>query len=173
MTIKELILGKISELGEGVIDAFFHASRPEARVWRGLLGFADDYKFSRRNFSRTLSSMAVDGLIRRNGSKQKGVWQITEEGKKNLRRNLAKIDNAKEDGKTRLVVFDVPEVERKKRRWLRGRLLELGYRPAQRSVWFGKRALPKQFMDDLRDFKIWQYVFIFEINREVTPDDRE
>jgi len=169
MTLRELILEKLSELGEGMLDAFFPANHPEARVWRNLLGLDDNHEFSRKNFSRTLSSMASDGLIKRKGSKQKAVWQITEEGKKLLRHNLAKAESTKEDGKTRLIVFDVPESERQKRRWLRGRLLELGYRPAQRSVWFGKTSLPKHFLDDLKEFELWQYIFIFEINKEIRP----
>lgn len=169
MTIKELILEKISEIGEGMLDAFFPANYPEAKIWRNLLGLDDNYRFLRNNFSRTLSSMAADGLIRRSGSKQRAIWRITEEGKKYLRRNLGKADYKNEDGKTRLVVFDVPEDERRKRRWLRGRLLELNYKPLQRSVWFGKSPLPEEFIKDLDCFKMWPYVFIFDINGEIRP----
>jgi DNA-binding PadR family transcriptional regulator len=158
MTIKELILEKISEVGEGMLDAFFPAKYPEARIWRNLLGLDDDYKFFRKNFSRSLSSLAADGFIKRRGSKRQAVWRITEEGKEYLRRNLEKADYKNEDGRTRIVVFDIPESERQKRRWLRGRLLELNYKP-----------LPKQFIDDLGDFKLWRYIFIFDINGEVRP----
>jgi phenylacetic acid degradation operon negative regulatory protein len=171
MTIRELILEKLSEIGEGMLNAFFPANYPQARIWRSLLGLGNSYKFSRKNFSRTLSGLSGDGLVRRIGSKQKAVWQITEEGKELLRKNLIKTDNAKEDGKTRLVVFDVPESERRKRRWLRGRLMELGYRPAQRSVWFGKTPLPTQFMKDLKEFKLWQHILIFEVSKEIRPTE--
>ncbi len=169
MTKKELILEKILELGEGMLDAFFPAKYPEARVWRNLLGLADDYKFSRNNFSRTLSGMAADGLIQRRGSRQRAIWRITEEGKEYLRRNLQRNERQSEDGRTRIVIFDIPESERRKRRWLRAKLLEFDYRPLQRSVWFGKSPLPKQFIDDLSDFKMWQYIFIFDISEEFRP----
>lgn len=163
MTIKQLILEKILEFGEGTLNAFFPAKYPEARVWRSLLGLDDNYKFSRRNFSRTLSDLNKAGFVRRAGSKKKASWQITEKGEKYIKSLPKRNPVLQEDGKMRLVVFDVPEPERAKRRWLRGRLMELNYVPVQRSVWLGKAILPAQFFSDLSEFGVSQYVHIFDI----------
>lgn len=163
MTIKRLILEKVLELGEATLDAFFPRNYPEARFWRDLLGLGDDYEFSRGSFSRTLSVLNKDGLIMRFGSRKKASWKVTKKGRKYLDLVSKKRFSLQEDGKIRLVVFDVPEEDRTKRRWLRGRLTELNYTPIQRSVWIGKTILPKQFLADLIELGVSRCVHIFDV----------
>jgi hypothetical protein len=64
-----------------------------------------------------------------------------------------------------LVAFDIPESERRKRRWLRGELRRLGLHMVQKSVWAGKARIPRELIEDLRDLKLVNYVEIFEITK--------
>lgn len=170
MTIKEFILEKILELGQGTLDAFFPAKYPEARAWRKLLGLDSDYKFSRKNFSKTLSRLHKEGIIKRIGLRKRAVWHITKEGRKYLRQKSSTPSSLKEDGKIRLIVFDVPEAERRKRRWLRDKLIEFNYKPLQKSVWLGKIPLPKQFLDDLGILEMEDYILVFDIKGVLFPE---
>ena len=91
---------------------------------------------SRYVVSNTLSRLKSRGLIARSGSRKKAVWRITKPGRQHFKAKF--LDESAlppDDGKIRLVVFDVPEKERGKRDWLRTRLLTCEYSPFQKSVW--------------------------------------
>ncbi|MBI5221132.1 MAG: hypothetical protein HY978_04865 [Candidatus Liptonbacteria bacterium] len=67
-----------------------------------------------------------------------------------------------------VVAFDVPEKERWKRRWLRSVLTNLNLHLVQRSVWVGKAAIPKQFVQDLAALNLLEAVEIFEVTKTGT-----
>ena len=64
-----------------------------------------------------------------------------------------------------IVVFDVPEKERRKRDWLRSVLKRLELKMVQKSVWIGKVKIPKELLDDLFNLKLLDYVEIFEVSK--------
>ena len=64
------------------------------------------------------------------------MWRITPKGLKRLEaknRTGNNLETVKNDGVARIVCFDIPERERKKRRWIREELLGLGYQPLQKA----------------------------------------
>ncbi len=65
---------------------------------------------------------------------------------------------SKWDGKYRVVIFDIPEKERKIRNWLRQELYLLNYQKLQESVFIGKYPLPADLIKDLKRNKIGNYV---------------
>ena len=67
-----------------------------------------------------------------------------------------------------IVAFDVPEKERQKRNWLRARLRTMGLQMIQKSLWFGRKKLPREFLEDIRSLKMTEYIEIFEISRSGT-----
>lgn len=67
-----------------------------------------------------------------------------------------------------IVIFDIPEIERKKRSWLRSALKNLGFKLIQKSVWIGKVKIPKDFLNDLKELKLVNFVEIFEISKSGT-----
>ncbi|MBI5742583.1 MAG: hypothetical protein HZA25_01965 [Candidatus Niyogibacteria bacterium] len=71
-------------------------------------------------------------------------------------------------GNYAIVTFDVPERERRKREWLRCVLKNLKFRPVQQSVWLGRTKIPIDFLDDLKDLNMTDYVEIFEVSRQGT-----
>lgn len=161
-----LILKKLAEISYGTIGAFFPAKYPEARIWRQILGLDKTYKFSKQTFHSILWRLQKQKLVERD---IKG-WNITELGRK----LVGKIKYApraalpKEDGIIRLVIFDIPERERKKRIWLRFELLACGFKILQKSVWIGYRPLPREFLESLESLGLRKFVHIVSIERSGT-----
>ena len=72
---------------------------------------------------------------------------------------------SKNDDRLIIVIFDIPERERRKRAWLRLALKNIGLKLIQRSVWMGKVQIPKEFLDDIRELHLVNFVEIFEITK--------
>lgn len=117
---------------------------------------------SRETISVTLSGLKRKGFVTRRGPKRKTVWKITAMGKRHFEsaQGVDRFVLPPEDGKMRLVIFDIPEDERGKRNWLRVRLLSCDYAPLQKSVWMGKRPLPKELLKDLKSTGIIRFVHV-------------
>lgn len=162
-TLSYLILKKLADVGVVSVGAFFPTRYPEARFWRELLGFDEKYSFSRERFSKMLSKLKSEGLVQRTGWKSRSVWEITATGKKRLRELDEDMTLPKADGVARLVIFDVPETEKKKRDWLRVQLIFADYKPLQKSAWIGVRPLSEKFMKDINTLGLEKYLHIFSI----------
>lgn len=169
LTLSGLILKKIAELGGAAMSGFFPAKYPEARLWRELLGRNDNYEFSRQNFSKLLSKLQSQGLIKHSGFKKGSKWEITSKGKQAIQslRSSAGII-LENDGIRRIVTFDISEKERKKRRWVRLRLLEHEYEQLQKSVWMGNKPLQREFFEELENLRLLKSVHVFSIRGEGT-----
>ncbi len=55
------------------------------------------------------------------------------------------------DGKYRLVIFDIPEVNRQHRNWLRQELYFLGYEKLQNSVFISKLSLTEELVQEIKE----------------------
>jgi len=167
-SIAALILKKLGEIGYATVDSFFPAKYPEARMWREILGLDKSYKFSKQTFHSTLQRLQKQKLIARSDV----GWRITDLGRK----LILKINYSPrpvlppEDGVARLIIFDVPERDRRKRLWLRIELANYGYRMLQKSVWLGRRPLPQDFFGALEDLSLRKFVHIISIERTGTLD---
>lgn len=147
-SLTRLILEKIGEASWVLLDSFFPAKYPEARLWRELLGLDPSYEFRRPTFAVILSQLKSEGLVEKIGRRGKWHWRLTPQGRAVLR---VRGDGQppRPDGRRRLVCFDIPERDRAKRRWLRAELLACGYRLLQKSVWIGEAPLPPAFVAEL------------------------
>lgn len=56
--------------------------------------------------------------------------------------------------KNLIVIYDIPEAQKKERDWFRRHLKKFDYVMIQRSVWVGPSPLPKDFLDYLKEIKI-------------------
>jgi len=123
------------------------------------------YKFSKQSFSTILNRLQKQGLIEH----EKGKWNITNLGTKIVKGTKFRPSELPEkDGAIRLVIFDIPEKERKKRLWLRLELIAYDYSLLQKSVWVGYRPLPKDFLDSLEYLNLRSHVQIFSIKHKGT-----
>ena len=129
---------------------------------------------AQQRFRVMMHRLRKDGLIE-NTAEGIGV-RITKKAKKLLTETLTKSgvtfperNYTKEKSHTiTLILFDIPERYRKKREWLRGALRMLGFELLQRSAWIGSVGVPKQFLKDIRDMKINEYVDIVSIAKSGT-----
>ncbi len=56
--------------------------------------------------------------------------------------------------KNLIVMYDIPNIQKKERDWFRRSLIKFGYIMIQKSVWVGPSPLPKEFLDYLKKIKI-------------------
>lgn len=167
-SIARLILNKLAEVGEATLESAFPEHRAEAAVWRKILGLPDDYEFSVRSFSAVLSRLRQEGLVVKSKKGKRFAWALTSKGRSSINTSRLPIEPAKEDGIPRLVMYDVPEVDKRKRELLRAHLVVLGYRQLQKSVWLGYAPLPQEFMELVRDYKLNDMVHILSIHKQGT-----
>ncbi len=112
-------------------------------------------------------------LIKEKQEGRKKIFILTKKGKDKLtflkRQKREKPSNhsyIKEKGDRFIIVmFDIPEKERRKRAWLRSALANLDFKIIQKSVWMGKTEIPKVFLEDLFKLKLIDCVEIFEISK--------
>lgn len=173
ISVTRFILEKLGELGEGTLDAFLPPQYPEAALARIVLGLNSKRRVSRRTFSALLSRLTSQGLIERSGTHSSGRWSITPQGKNWLAQQdaISRIVLPPEDGIGRLVIFDIPEQERKKRDSIRIELMSARFTQLQKSVWIGYRPLPKDFLIFLDNLNVREHVHIFSIKNEGTLED--
>ena len=73
----------------------------------------------------------------------------------------------KTDGdKLIIIAFDIPEKLRRKRNWIRKVLVGLDFKMIQKSVWQGTTKIPEDFLQDLNDLKIIDFIEIFQISKK-------
>ena len=127
----------------------------------------------RQRYYNLIYKLKQSGLIEERKKEGKKFFIITRRGKNKIsslneqsRGKLPENFYRKEEGnKFIVVIFDVPEKEKRKRVWLRAVLKNLGLKMVQKSVWIGKIKVPKQFLDDLFKLKMVDFVEIFEISK--------
>lgn len=123
--------------------------------------------YSRGTVSVTLSRLKKQGLVAKIGANKKAVWLVTKRGKTHFvsQKQQSMLVLPPKDGQIRLVVFDIPEAERKQRSWLRARLLMYDYAPLQKSVWIGTRPLPRELRQELRERGLTSYVHVVGLEK--------
>ncbi len=168
--IYEFILEKIYQAGDLALDGLFPKNRADGRLWRRALGLTNGYQFSRPYFSVALSRLSGQGLIKKSGKYRSVRWSLTKKGEEKIKSLVDFTDPIKPDGVPRLVMYDIPESDRKKRDWIRLQLPVYGYRPIQRSVWIGYNPLPESFLKSIIDLKLRNAVHIVGISKSGTMD---
>lgn len=74
------------------------------------------------------------------------------------------------DGKFQVAIFDIEEINRRRRDFLRRKLKELGFGMWQRSVWLSPLPIKNKFREFLKEQKLSKYVCIFSIQKEDLGD---
>ena len=97
----------------------------------------------------------------KNGSNfrcKNGNFYLTDKGRIKIIKNIikAKNNNKEWDGKWRAIIFDIPELNRKERRFLRTELKWLKFRELQKSIWVCPYNIEKELYVLL---KLWKLDF--------------
>ena len=106
--------------------------------------------YKRKSYLTEVSEMLSVGDIERKVDKQGQTYIIlASAGKNNFKRKFRVLcETQKWDGYFMIVIFDIPERERRTRDQIRAKLYDLGFAMLQESVWI----CPYHFEEDLREF---------------------
>ena len=89
----------------------------------------------------------IDQEILKRGENNKGIiLALTEEGQKILGRM-----EPKKDGVWKLVIFDIPEKQKKVRGILRAKLKQLHFKKWQNSIWISPYVLDREIEEELNE----------------------
>ena len=135
------------------------------------------YGYYPKEVSRKSALVAIHRLQKK-GYIEKGIMEdeicirLTELGLKKLQERQQKqkekvllnkkISNEKWDGKWRVVVFDIPEVNKRIRGVLRETLKVLEFKPLQKSVWISKNNFTRDLREWVKDLGLSNLILIFE-----------
>lgn len=176
-SLTRAILEHLVESGKLMIDAFFPKYYPGTGLVRGLFGLDPEHhpyrEVSKASLSSILWRLKRDGLVILVGARGKAAWAVTKKGRRYLGASKPRLYRFERillppDGVLRLVTFDVPERERKKRHWLRGELIACGFDPLHKSVFIGNRALPEDMIKRIDELRLGKYVHIVSIKQSGT-----
>lgn len=148
---------KLLELGEITLDSFFPANYSFARPYRRLLGLEmRDWYPTKDSLRNSFERLVEQGFV----EKKNKNYRLTQTGKGVLKNifERRKALQKKWDGKYRLVIFDIPEIKKKSRNWLREELYLLQYIQLQKSVFIGKYPLSQNIVDDIKRLGLRNYV---------------
>lgn len=155
------ILATLLELGLAGIEIFLNPSLyndPSPYIFEN---FGNEIKAKKRKIKeatikQSLWRLRKHGFVEKKGDK----YFLTQVGRLIMKYVIRKRKavTVKWDGKYRVVIFDIPEKDRKKRSWLRQELRLLNYQKLQESVFIGKYPLPADLIKDLKRNKIGNYV---------------
>jgi DNA-binding transcriptional regulator PaaX len=120
----------------------------------------------RRKISVYINRLKSDGLIELDESVAEKAFKLTEKGRLWLVKNREY--EVQKSNSVQIISFDIPEKERSKRHWLRQSLLNMKFQKIQQSVWIGKSLIPRDFLNDIKELKIYPYIEIFSISKSGT-----
>jgi len=127
----------------------------------------------KQRYYNLISMLKRDNLLKESGGKGNQKFILSEKGKKKLEELKSRYKKRMPETKylavksecATIAIFDIPETERRKRDWLRRALRHLGFRLIQKSVWLGKVKIPKNFLNDLRNLDLIEYIEIFQVTK--------
>ena len=130
-------------------------------------------KKQQRRFYDLMYHLREDNLVENTNKNGKLLIKLTRKGQGALTKLRKRQETSlpacsyksENDGILKIVIFDIPEKERKKRLWLCAALRDLHFTILQKSVWVGKIKLPDEFIRNLNELHMVSFVEIFAINK--------
>ena len=141
-----------------VLNILFPPGLPYTKLARSVIR----YSFSRLHHT-VIKRLIDNGYI----LKDKAGYRLTVQGRKYSNKLLSwYIDRnpARWDGKWRIVIYDVPEIRKKDRDYLRRLLIQHGFSLLQASVWISPYPVPRSFNQQLWNMKIKYHVLYLLVN---------
>ncbi len=119
---------------------------------------------NRQNLSRSIYTQNIYRLKKRGIIKNEKDSYILSKKGIIYHSNPYKIIKNKPTKKQKiLLIFDIPEVQKKSREWVRRQIKLWDFKMIQKSVWAGNGPLPKEFFDRLKILKIEKCVKTFKV----------
>ncbi len=134
-------------------------------------------KNTEKGLRNTIYKLKKDGLIDYEETNRGRKILITQKGKDFITRSKESllpprryfsVESQKSDKGLKIIIFDIPESERRKRNWLRSAIKNLGFNQLQQSVWAGNASIPELFLVDIKELNLLNFVEIFSVNKKGT-----
>lgn len=171
--IEDIAVAMLAPYGTSVSGMEYRISK-NRRVQEKRIVDRMNNKINKQRVHEFISRLKKDGIIAQDN--RRGIPQLTMKGIKLLAKLKTRRINSlpktryefTTDDTIKIIAFDVPERERRKRDWLRDVLLNLGFKKIQKSVFVGKAKLPDEFTKDLIKLKLDECVEIFVVSKQGT-----
>ncbi len=146
-------------IGKGTLGAFLRKPTyyiDDPSEFLGEINVFKQKRLEKKNLERALLRLQEYGLV----AKSDGIFSLTKKGKSLADKILGYKQRLEEewDGKYRLVIFDIPEIYRHHRNWLRQELYFLGYKRLQNSVFVSKLSLTEDIIKEIKEREIENYI---------------
>lgn len=152
-----------------ILNAIAKFGQQAWREWQTMVR-EDDWIFNRRRFYKRLRDLERQGYVKRPEKKNQSFFHLTPKGRLAALKylHLEKV-RSKWDGRWRILIFDIPEILRKSRGYLRHRLKYLGFEPLQESVYISPYPVNKDVEIFLKEYnlrKYTRYLTVSEIDND-------
>lgn len=117
---------------------------------------------NKNTFDRNLLRLKERGIVKINA----GNIDINRE-KLNHYYKYKLIHSKPENTSKIIIIFDIPEKERKTRNWLRNQIKSWDFTMIQKSVWLGAGPLPEEFQQRAKLLGIKKYIKIFNVQQKI------
>lgn len=174
--MQDIPLRRGTSIRKAVDDAFLYHLGREGRAAereKRYEKYREEFRRRQRVYEY-VSRLKNQGLILERKEKGKKVFNLSRRGIFKLEKlaNRPMIDfpdprryGKESDHKVKIATFDIPEKVAHKRIWLRAALHHLGFEKLQQSVWLGKAVIPEEFLRDLVELGLSEYVEIFSVEK--------
>lgn len=151
----------------GFLDIFEELRDPlgiMAKSYEAMYGFTPE-RYKKHNYYHLIWRNLKVGYIEKIIKDEQVYLRLTGEGREKLVRDfpLLSFQKQKWDEKWRIVLFDIAELNRRKRDMLRSKLRELGFGMFQESVYISPHNFTKDMVEFLVARELSGFVYIFEI----------
>lgn len=169
LSSRDKILISLALLGDAALFAYV---KGQGSYRRGsIFDFLDVKKSAfRRALYRSLETGEIEKVIKDG----KPCFKIAPAGKEKLARYfpIYKLADAGWDGRWRVVIFDIPEIDKKSREYLRWKLISLGFGKLQKSVYISPLDVLADVKEYLKSLNLYGKVVVFEAREVFTKDQR-
>ena len=162
------------DLSEKILKLLFEPKLKYKGMPVSMFGIPDLGIYKKQSLQNSLSKLSTNGYIKKSEEK---IF-ITPEGEKFLKKkfeNYKAFKNTfkKDSPKTLIIMYDIPQEEKKKRDWFRFQLKRFGYEMIQRSVWVGPAPLPKEFINYAKSLNLHQSIKTLRLAKPYTENSFE
>ena len=153
------------EIGGTILEVLYTLGKMVPRPLEGPYVWANRIKnIEKGQYYRSLRHLKQRGLVKIISKKDQRFIKLTASGQLEALLVMAKVPvKEKWDGKWRLLIFDIPEASRSKRKLFRSLLKANGFYRLQASVYISPYSLNRQAINYLQQCKLMEYIRILRI----------
>lgn len=155
-SIPKKILLLIGEKSKDLLEVGFEIIFDYPEIVKGFSLYRDDHLHPPILY-KGISNLKKSGYLEMKKIQDKRKLYLTSRGRVEIIKNILKQKKGKElkwDGKWRAIIFDIPEISRKDRDFLRRELLWIGFKELQKSVWVFPYEIEKEIKALLELWKV-------------------